>query len=158
MPQAQRESMRMTDDEVEAYLENSIRLQFATIGRDGAPHVVPVNYTMVHGYIAFWTDTESQKAANLRRDPRVTVLVEDGTEFAELRGVMMTGKGHIHEDIETRRAVGEGYLRRFPGEVPDHVRQATMALADVRIAILVEPERIVSWDHRKLAKGARAED
>ena len=81
----QRERIRMTDGEVAEFLAGERTLQLASIGPDGAPHLVPMFFGLIDGRIAMWTYAKSQKAANLRRDPRLTCLVETGSQYGELR-------------------------------------------------------------------------
>ena len=76
----------MTDDELWSFIESQKTIQFATIGRDGAPHLVPLWFAIDDGAIVLETFTKSQKVKNLERDARATVLFEDGDEYAQLRG------------------------------------------------------------------------
>src|SRR5205823_9869454 len=82
---SQRDLMTMTDSEIADFLDGARRAQVATINPDGTPHVVPLSYVIIDGRMVLWTDPRSKKIANLRRDPRITCLVEDGAHFAEFR-------------------------------------------------------------------------
>ena len=86
-----RDGVRMGDGEVAGFLGDHLKVQVASIGRDGAPHLTTLFYVVLDGRIAFWTYARSQKIRNLERDPRVSALVEDGTDYFELRGVSITG-------------------------------------------------------------------
>ena len=44
-------------------------------------------YAIIDGAPCFWTFAKSQKVVNLRRDPRITCMVEAGDEYSDLRGV-----------------------------------------------------------------------
>jgi PPOX class probable F420-dependent enzyme len=143
----------MTAAEIAEFLAPPRNLQVATINPDGTPHLVTMYYAVIDGKIAFWTYRKSQKILNLRRDPRITVLVEDGTEYGELRGVSIAGRAHLSEDHEAVMDVGTRLFSRYFGELNDAARAGVEASGAKRIAITVEPERIVSWDHRKLAGG-----
>ena len=90
MAQGGRAAVRMTDDEVASFLDASMKVQVATIGPDGSPHLTTLFYVMHEGRIAFWTYASVQKIKNLERDPRITCLVEDGTDYFELRGCRST--------------------------------------------------------------------
>src|SRR5260221_3731626 len=98
---SQRDLLTMSDNEVATFLEHGWRAQVATINDDGTPHLVPLSYVMVDGCLTLWTDPRSKKVANLRRDPRLTCLVEDGAHFAEFRAVQLTGRGELSEDHDT---------------------------------------------------------
>ena len=86
-----RDAVRMSDREVADFLEDNLKVQVASIGRDGTPHLTTLFYVVLDGRIAFWTYGRSQKVRNLERDDRVSCLVEDGTDYFELRGVSVTG-------------------------------------------------------------------
>lgn len=96
----------MTDTEVHAFLDAPHKLQVATINTDGTPHLVTMYYVLVAGRVAFWTYRASQKAVNLRRDPRLTCLVEAGAGYHELRGVQL--RGHAELVTEPGRVLGIG--------------------------------------------------
>lgn len=148
-----RAAVRLDDTEVASFLESQMKVQVATVGADGAPHLTTLFYALDQGRIAFWTYAASQKVANLRRDPRITCLVEDGEEYAELRGVSIRGRAHLIEAYDDIRALGLRVMERMAGgaslgELGDQIVDAQ---ARKRIGIVVEPDRVASWDHRKMA-------
>src|SRR5438105_15386781 len=104
---SRRDLIRMTDEEIHAFLEEQRTLQVATIDHDGFPHLVAMWYVLIDNEIAFWTYARSQKAVNLRRDPRLTCLVEAGQRYEELRGVQVKGKAAISDDPATVLHLGE---------------------------------------------------
>jgi PPOX class probable F420-dependent enzyme len=146
----QRDRVAMTAPEVTAFLEGSRKLQLATINSDGTPHLVTMYYAMLGGRITFWTYRASQKARNLSRDPRVTCLVETGSEYFDLRGVQVQGVVRPVEDpagvLEIGRRIGVVTAGEHAG-LPDDYLEHT---ARKRLGYVVEPVRIVSWDHSKL--------
>jgi PPOX class probable F420-dependent enzyme len=150
-----RELLRMSSDEVAAFLDANHRAHVGTINPDGTPHVVPLSYVILDGQLTFWTDPRSRKVANIRRDPRVTCLVEDGGHFAEFRAVQVGGHAELGADHDTSVRVGLALFQRAAGLVDEEVRATVASLAAERVAVIVHPERIVSWDHRKLP-GVRA--
>jgi PPOX class probable F420-dependent enzyme len=141
----------MTDDEVAAYLEEARTLQVATINADGTPHLAAMFYAVVGGRIGFWTYGKSQKVVNLRRDPRLTVMAETGHEYAELRGVSITGHATIVEDRDEIQAFGELLYPRYFGELNDAARAGVAVTGAKRVLVWVNPAKTVSWDHTKLA-------
>jgi PPOX class probable F420-dependent enzyme len=153
-----RELIRMDDDEVAAFLAGSVRGRIGTIGKDGAPHVVPMSYVVLDGKITFWADNASQKMVNLQRDPRVSVIVDDGLEFQDLRGVQVTGTATLHGDDETNGRVADLFALMAPEEHREAAKSMLLSLAAERTAVVVHPTRVSSWDHRKLGGGARAQD
>ncbi len=145
----------MTDDEVEAFLHERQTMNIASFGPDGNIHLVAMWYGFLGPNPAFETFAKSQKVLNLRRDPRITVLVEDGDVYEELRGVEIVGKAIVHDDREPLMAVAANVVERyFPIENPDDIPAIAEALATKRVCIEIVPEKVVSWDHRKLGRHA----
>lgn len=158
MAGSKRDKIKMTPDEVDAYLADNFKVQIATIGKDGEPHLVTMFYALLDGKIAFTTYKASQKVLNLRRNPTMTCLVEDGTEYGKLRGVALYGRGAIIEDPATRSKVGMVVGSRMAGlPVPEMGEPIDPVIAEgieqalaKRVLIVMEPDRIVSWDHGKI--------
>jgi PPOX class probable F420-dependent enzyme len=151
---SRRNLIRMNDEEIRAFLEEQRTLQVATIDHDGWPHLVAMWYVLINDQIVFWTYAKSQKAVNLRRDARLTCLVEAGERYDELRGVQVKGRAIINDDRETVQRIGEVIYERYTGgPLNDAIRQVVAAQAPKRVIVFVEPVEIVSWDHRKLGGG-----
>lgn len=146
-----RKLIAMSDEEIQAFLQEQRTLQVATIGRDGYPHLVAMWYILFEQKIAFWTYARSQKTVNLRRDPRLTCLVEAGERYEDLRGVQMKGQALIYDERETVQRFGEAIMERYMGPLNENTRAMVTAQAAKRIVIVVNPVETVSWDHRKLA-------
>jgi len=140
----------MAPAEVAAFLAAGRKLQLATANRDGSVHLVTMFYTLVDGRIAFWTYRSSQKARNLARDPRVTCLVEDGEDYFELRGVQVRGVAEPVDDPTGVRRVGAAVAAGLPGVPGEAIETYVAAAAAKRVAYVVAPHRVASWDHRKL--------
>jgi PPOX class probable F420-dependent enzyme len=146
-----RDKIAMTPDEVEAYLDEQRTLQVASINKDGTPHLVAMWYARIDGNLAFWTYGKSQKVVNLRRDPRLTVMVESGDRYEELKGVTVYGRARIVEERDEVLEFGERVYERYWGPIDnDMVREGVRTMGAKRVVIVVEPERVVSWDHSKL--------
>jgi PPOX class probable F420-dependent enzyme len=146
-----RAAVAMTDDEVTALVGGQRKLQLGTINPDGTPHLVTMFYGMVDDKIAFWTYRSSQKIRNIERDPRVTCLVETGVQYFELRGALIYGTATMLTDQNDVRDVGAQVLRRMMEDVEDEAVAAFVeATATKRYAVVVEPVRVASWDHRKM--------
>lgn len=146
-----RNQIQMSPDELWKFVEERKSLQVATIGADGAPHLTTLWFVIVDGEIAFETFTKSQKIVNLKRDPRIAVLVEDGIKYNELRGVAINGRAVLHDDPAVVLPYARAMVRRNQPEVPaEHVEAAAKMMAAKRTVVVVKPEKIVSWDHRKL--------
>lgn len=152
---SRRDEIRMSDEEVRAFLKEQYTLEVATIGRDGYPYVVAMWYVLREGDgdVVFWTYAKSQKAVNLRRDPRLTCLVEAGVQYAELRGVQIKGRAELIEETAEVQRIGEMIFERCTGPLNEGTRQVVAAQAPKRVAVVVHPVEVVSWDHRKLGGG-----
>jgi len=125
----------------------------ATINHDGAIHLVAMWYGFLEGAVAFHTKAKSQKAVNLRRDPRITCLVEEGDKYEELRGVELVGRAELVEDPERMFEVGVSVFERSKSITYTDDRRADVeAFLNKRVAVKVHVDRVVSWDHRKLGK------
>ena len=145
-----RDAIKMIDAEIEAFLEAGRDLQVASINADGTPHLVTMWYAMQDGEIAFWTYRKSQKITNLRRDPRLSVLVATGEVYDQLKGVSIQGQAEIVDDPVEVLGYGEAVYERYWGPVDDTVRDGVRAMGAKRVVIVVKPEKILSWDHSKL--------
>lgn len=148
-----RSAVQMSEAEIEQFLAANKKVQVATVGPDGAPHLTTLFYVVEHGQLAFWTYARSQKVVNLRRDARITCLVEDGEDYFELRGVSITGKARLLEDFEEIRALGGRVAERMArgvdlGDLGDQIVEQQ---ARKRVGVVVEPIKLASWDHRKMS-------
>jgi PPOX class probable F420-dependent enzyme len=147
----QRDLVTMTPAEASALLASAHKLQLATLNRDGTPHLVTMFYVLVDGKIAFWTYRSSQKARNLARDPRLTCLVETGEDYFELRGVQVTGTARRVEDPASVLDIGRRIVAGMGGgPVGPAAEEYVTRAAGKRVGFVVEPARVISWDHRKL--------
>jgi len=151
----QRDRVRMSDAEVATMLAGNRKVQLATINPDGYPHLVTMYYTLVDGKIAFWTYRTSQKALNLARDPRISCLVETGNAYFDLRGVQIQGTVTTITDPDAVYKIGLaiGDVMGNAGaetEVSDAINEYVANAARKRYGYIVEPVRVISWDHAKL--------
>lgn len=146
-----RDAIRMSDAEVVAFLGAQKSLQVGTIERDGSIHLSTLWFALVDGSIVFETYTKSQKIRNLERDPRITVLAEDGDVYEKLRGVMIKGTARLVSEPAEVHPLALAVLTRNQPELPREVlEQAAEHMATKRTAVVVEPVKTVSWDHTKL--------
>lgn len=144
----------MEPSEVGDLLGTGRKVQVATVNPDGTPHLVTVFYALVGGKISFFTYRRSQKARNLARDPRITCLVEAGEDYGALRGAIVYGTARLVEEYLAVVEIGIRVVTRTMGLPDDEVAGYVEHTARKRVAYIVEPDRIVSWDHRKLAPQA----
>ena len=113
---SRRDQITMSEAEVAAYLDEQRVLNVATIGASGHPHVVAMWYTMLDGRPAFWTFAKSQKVVNIRRDPKITGLVESGDSYNELRGVELVGTARLLDDYDEILDIGLRVAAKYQGD------------------------------------------
>lgn len=147
----------MTDEELQVFFVEVSVLHVATIGRDGRPHLAPMWFVVDDGRLVFRSFSKSQKIVNLRRDPRLTVLLETGNAYEELRGAMIKGSARLVDDPEYVLGIYGKLAARYPmvGPEPEELSNEDLESAFGRFAakntaVVVAPESVASWDHRKL--------
>ena len=147
-----RDRIKLTPDELETFLQGRHTMNVATFNHDGTVHLVAMWYGFLEGAPAFHTYAKSQKILNLRRDPRITVLVEDGEAYDELRGAELVGTAEVVEERARVKEIGATTARRyFDPQSEDDVELIAEGVAEKRVGVRLEIERVVSWDHRKLS-------
>ena len=149
---SRRDLVRMSDEEIDAFLHERQTMSVATFNHDQTIHLVAMWYGFYEGKPAFETFTKSQKIVNLKRDPRIAVLVEDGLTYDQLRGVSINGRAELVDEPTAVERFAEAIVAKNNPELPAEMRpQAAKMMARKRTVVIVRPERIASWDHRKLA-------
>jgi len=149
---SRREQIAMSDEEISAFLAEQRVVVCATNGLRGWPHLMPLWYVIRDGELWAWTYAKSQKVRNLERDDRATLQVEDGAEYQELRGVMLETHVVIHRELGVVAGTGTEIFERYGGaSVGEQALSAVRAQAAKRVALEFVPERVTSWDHRKLS-------
>jgi PPOX class probable F420-dependent enzyme len=149
---SRRDQIRLSDEEVLDFLAQQRTVICATNGHDGWPHLMPLWYVVRDGRLWSWTYAKSQKVRNLERDPRVTLQVEAGESYEELRGVMLKCEATIHREADDVAALGvEIFTRYTEGELGDAVREMVAKQAPKRVALEFVERSRATWDHRKLA-------
>lgn len=151
----QRNQIVMSDDEIADFVARSRTGTMATVGPDGQPHLVAMWYGVIDGEIWVETKAKSQKTVNLRRNPRVSFLIEDGETYDTLRGVAFEGVAEIVDDPDTIFAVGVNVWERYNGPYSDDLKPAVDMMMNKRIAVRIVTARTRSWDHRKLGLPAK---
>jgi PPOX class probable F420-dependent enzyme len=152
-----RKDISLTDAEMAEFLESGQTLHVASIDADGYPHLAPMWYVIRNGKIAFRSFTKSQKIINLRRNPKISVLLESGESYDELKGVMIRGSATLIEDRATVLAIYGAVAAKYPlvrGQTlqleGDALEAAFGRYAEKNTAVVVEPVKVASWDHSKL--------
>ena len=143
-----RQQIQLSPDEQAAFFRERKKAALATIDKDGFPNVVAMNYFAKDGAFYMTSYGKAQKVVNVRRNPKVALMVEAGDEYAELRGVMIRGRCEI---LESPDAVQTAFQSRADAQSnPSPVQPGAVASAPKRVVLKVVPEKVTSWDHRKL--------
>ena len=149
-----RDDIKLSAEERDAFLAQRKACTLATIGPTGHPQLTAMWYALIDGQFCFATYAKSQKVKNLERNPRCSVLVEDGQNYNELRGYSVEGEAELVYDQELAYQVLAETSRRYMGMDPDKVGDAMVQVlksrAQKRVVIRIKPEREKSWDHNKL--------
>ncbi|MDR1998370.1 MAG: PPOX class F420-dependent oxidoreductase [Frankiaceae bacterium] len=149
-----RSSITMTEEELEAFVRDRRTGILATLDKAGRPHLTAMWFALVDGEVVFETKAKSQKVVNIRRDPRITVLFESGVTYPELRGASFDGTAEVVENDEANRdyirAVGRSVIERYTGPADDATPEQLDRAMYNRVAVILRPTRVRSWDHRKL--------
>ncbi len=142
----------MSAGERDSFLGEQRTCRLATLG-PGGPHVSPVWFVWDGEAIWVYSLTHSQRWTDLQRDPRVAAVVDAGEHYFELRGVAIEGEAAVvgpvprtgDADPETPGLDGPELL------MGAKYHDGTM-IHDGRHAWLrITPQKITSWDFRKLA-------
>lgn len=147
-----RSQVEMTPERQREFLDEKKTITLSTIDRNGYPHSVAMWYVMEGSDVVMSTFAKSQKAVNIRRNPKVSVMAESGETYPTLKGVLIRGRAEVINDLE--RCVGV-ILRvnekmngaPLPPEAAEVIRQGQ---AKKRVVIKITPERVSSWDHSQL--------
>jgi nitroimidazol reductase NimA-like FMN-containing flavoprotein (pyridoxamine 5'-phosphate oxidase superfamily) len=148
-PQKRGRRIAMSADEIGEFLAAEHTCRVATSGPDG-PHVTALWFAWDGGCVWLYSLTGSQRWADVQKDPRISVLVDTGHHYGELRGVEISGTAEVVGDVPRTAApvaelagVEQQFARKYLG--------GGEMLHDERHAWLrVTPRKINSWDFRKL--------
>jgi nitroimidazol reductase NimA-like FMN-containing flavoprotein (pyridoxamine 5'-phosphate oxidase superfamily) len=135
---------KLNDDEVETLLDSRPGwAALSTIDKDGFPHTVPLGYFRIGRDVVMGVRDGTRKVANVESNPKVSVMLEDGSTMSDIRGVMIQGHARIvREPDEALQLARDGAKARGvpESEWPSAARPGS-------VYIRVSPERILSWDY-----------
>jgi len=142
----------MTDAERDEFLAAERTCRVATVGSDGAPHATALWFAWDGTFLWLYSITRAQRWADLQRDPRIAVVVDAGVDYMELQGVEVTGRAEVVGDVPRTGApvpelahIEKVFARKYMG--------GDEMFHDGKHAWLrVTPDKIASWDFRKLAE------
>jgi nitroimidazol reductase NimA-like FMN-containing flavoprotein (pyridoxamine 5'-phosphate oxidase superfamily) len=144
--QPRRRQIQLSETEQAAFLAANRKAALATLDGDGYPHLVAMTFGVKNGVFYMTSYAKAQKVLNIRRNPKVGLMIEAGGAYSELKGVMVRG---ICDIIEGEDAVREAW-DIISGTSGTPRRRETNDSAAKRVVLKLTPLRIVSWDHSKL--------
>lgn len=135
---------KLSDEQIEAYLDSRPGWAIlSTIDKEGFPHSVPLGYFRLGRDIVMGVRDGTTKVANVENNPNVSILLEDGSSMADIRGVMLQGHARIvRESGEALQLAREGAKARGVPE-PELPTAPRPGAAYIRVA----PVRTLSWDY-----------
>jgi PPOX class probable F420-dependent enzyme len=150
-----RDLIKMSQEEIDAFLRERHTMSAASFGPGGRIHLVAMWYGFVGDDIAMWSFRKAQKVLNVTRDPRVTWMVEDGEDYSTLRGVEMSGTAEIVDDPAYVKELGWSLQERYMGitrsaDSGGGIERFLDDQATKRVALRIKAEHVASWDHNKL--------
>jgi len=146
-----RDLVSMTEQEMWDFIATQKSIQVCTLNKDGTPHLTVMWFAIKNKTIVLETFTKSQKIMNLKRNPNMAVLLEDGSEYNDLRGVSINCKAELVDDYATVHALHvDVVVRNQPGVTSQQAEEFTREMSKKKTVIIVKPEKVMSWDHRKL--------
>jgi PPOX class probable F420-dependent enzyme len=141
-----RRQIQLSPEEQLEFIRATRKASLATIDKDGFPHLVAMTVGVKDGVYYMTSYAKAQKVLNIRRDPKVALMVEAGGSYAELKGVMVRGSCEI---VEGEDAVRDAWAV-IAGMDGQPRRRETNDSAPKRVVLKVTAEKIYTWDHTKL--------
>jgi nitroimidazol reductase NimA-like FMN-containing flavoprotein (pyridoxamine 5'-phosphate oxidase superfamily) len=150
---SRRDLIRMSEAEIDAYVDARHRVVLVTNGPEGMPHPVPMEFGRDEdGRVILTSFRKSQKVKNLERDPRATLLWESGGSYHELQGVI----AYCNAELIYEPGVVQQLMRKvrtievLAGSISPAMSEQVRASLAKRVIVRLTPYRFISWDHRKL--------
>jgi nitroimidazol reductase NimA-like FMN-containing flavoprotein (pyridoxamine 5'-phosphate oxidase superfamily) len=140
----------LTEPEIDAFLSSARTCRVATVSHSG-PHVSPLWFLWHGGALWLYSIVSSQRFTDLRADPRVAVVIDDGHDFTELRGVELTGEAEVvgevprtgDDDVPELVDVEAAYARKYQD-------REQLSYDERHAWVRITPAKLVSWDFRKM--------
>ncbi|MEU6381938.1 PPOX class F420-dependent oxidoreductase [Streptomyces bauhiniae] len=125
-------------DRLKSLLDTPVFIVVGTVQPDGSPQMSPVWVKRDGDDVLISTTVDRRKEKNLKRDPRVTVVVmdpENPYEYAEIRGTaeMTTEGGQALIDELSLKYTGKKYAEFNPASANDAER----------VVVRISPRKVV---------------
>jgi nitroimidazol reductase NimA-like FMN-containing flavoprotein (pyridoxamine 5'-phosphate oxidase superfamily) len=152
---ANRQYVRMTDEEMWKFLESRDRVFVGFPAPGGFPHVSPIWFCVLDGKIYLRTQ-EYKVKTKLATGQKVCLSIDDGKYYRELRGVVIWGSSKVLTDPNLIQRVSNVFIIRYKNEQWKSSEMPRWWVRERkkerRAYIEVVPERVSSWDNSKLSR------
>lgn len=139
----------MSAEELDEFLREMRTCRMATLGAAGQPHISALWFVWDGEHIWINSVVKSQRWTDVMRDPRVTLIVDGGEDFGDLRGAKVEGTVESVGDVPRTNEANPlltapelGFARKYMGR-DEFVHDGAHAW------LKLTPDKIVSWDFRK---------
>ena len=127
------------------FLKSQKILRLATLGKNKTPHIVPVWYMYSSKKIYIGTYTRTQKAKNVKKNNRVSFVVDVGVNAPNIYGVMGEGTANLILDISKVKKIATKILLRYFKSMKN--KSAMQLLDDTDCIIEIIPEKFTVWNY-----------
>lgn len=134
-----------TSEEAEAFLAQPLIAKLASHNADGTIHITSLWFNYVDGDILFGTQEITRKIANIKRDPRVTVLID--TVEPTLQAVIVYGVATLeYENVIPKRV--ELFEKYMPADQAAGFAES-LASSWTPVIVRVKPAQMITFDYTK---------
>jgi len=128
-------------EKARAYLQELRFAVLATIHQDGTPQLTTMWYLLEEdGTILMNTKVGRAKERNMRRDPRISICIEDDYNFLTINGTV-----EMIDDTEIAQRDIYRLSARYHGEEKARQQMQEKFSKETRISLLLKPERVIEY-------------
>lgn len=145
-------AIELTEDERWELLEREMVMRLSTVDPAGRPHVVPIWFYADRDYNAvyFSTPEDTRKVRDIEKNPKVSLTVDEGEYYFELRAVVLEGDASVVEDAEERDHVEQQWCQKYFDQDTRADYMDLLYQGRPWDWFKVEPGRWISWDNTKI--------
>ncbi|NKB37444.1 MAG: hypothetical protein GKR93_09790 [Gammaproteobacteria bacterium] len=146
-----RNSIQMNTEEMWHFITSQKSMHVCNLNNDGTPHLVTMWFTIDDGNIILVSYSKSQKILNLKRNPSIALLCEDGQDYKELRGASINSDAELVNDPDKVKRYETALILRNQKELTDtQAEELAARMCSKKTVIVVRPVETKTWDHSKL--------
>jgi nitroimidazol reductase NimA-like FMN-containing flavoprotein (pyridoxamine 5'-phosphate oxidase superfamily) len=142
----------MSEREIEELLLSQPLMRIATASEKAEPHVAPLWYVYLDGCIYFSSDEKTRKMRNIKRNHRVSLVIDSGHGLFDIKGVMINGEASVVEDRDLVQKLRTLFAEKYFGSVDNPEFDRLDFYMRKQVFVKIEPLEIISWDYGKWDK------